>query len=195
MGKNTKIIFSKFWLLIISLSIFITVTGCNRKEEVPDTTAEKISSFSFQSLGEKVKFQLVGESAEIKKSKGKSEIKKPSISLEFEDQIIEIKTGPEGKAEIEISQKGQKIEKAILTGNITVIQKNQKNKQITLEAYCRKLTYVDKAGLLIMEGNPLVKREKSKFSGEKILYYWQSNKLEVRGKVNVIIYPEKTSGD
>ena len=87
------------------------------------------------------------------------------------------------------------MEKAVLTGNIKITQKNIKTKEITLEAYCKKLTYIEKDGVLIMEGKPVLKRGKSKFCGEKIFYYWKGNKLEIKGEVNVLIYPEKSSGD
>ncbi|RKY32613.1 MAG: hypothetical protein DRP67_00570 [Candidatus Omnitrophota bacterium] len=190
MGKNFKVILSKSCIIILTI---LFITGCYKKEENIEESGEKISSFSIQSLGEKVKFSLVGESAEVKEKKG--EIKKPEISLEFENQIIEIKTGPEGKAEIKISSENQKVEKAVLTGNIKITQKNIKTKEITLEAYCKKLTYIEKDGVLIMEGKPVLKRGKSKFCGEKIFYYWKGNKLEIKGEVNVLIYPEKSSGD
>jgi len=199
MEKNCKYVSSKFVRKLIFLSfLFLISSGCNKKQEekpFPNISGEKLSGFSFQQFSEKFNIELKGENAEISQDKKNNFVKKPSFSLSSKTEIIEVSTGHQGTAKVKLEQNLQKIEEIFIEGDIDIIQKNIKTNEVVMEAHCKKLTYIDKKKVLIMDGNPIIKRKKGTFSGEKIFYYWDENKVEITGKVNVTIYPDETSTD
>jgi len=196
MGKNYKKISSSSGKVILLILILLVMQGCQKKETelLPKThDEEKLSKFSFEQLSDKIHLELKGESAEISPDRKKSFIKEPFFSLKSQGETIEISTDSGGKAEITIDPESQQIQKVLLQGEIDIVQKDIKSNKVLMNAHCKKLTYVESEKLFMMEGNPVIKRNKSSFSGEKILYYWDKNKIEIKGKVNVLIYPKKSS--
>lgn len=197
MERNYKKIPSSSGKVILLILIFLIIQGCQKKETelLPKTHEEKLSKFSFEQLSDKIHLEIKGESAEISPDRKKSFIKEPFFSLSSKEETIEISTDSEGKAEITIDPESQQIQEVLLKGEIDILQKDIKNNKVLMNAHCKKLTYVESEKLFTMEGNPVIKRNKSSFSGEKILYYWDKNKIEIKGKVNVLIYPEKSSAN
>ena len=197
MERNYKKIPSSSGKVILLILIFLIIQGCQKKETelLPKTHEEKLSKFSFEQLSDKIHLEIKGESAEISPDRKKSFIKEPFFSLSSKEETIEISTDSEGKAEITIDPESQQIQEVPLKGEIDILQKDIKNNKVLMNAHCKKLTYVESEKLFTMEGNPVIKRNKSSFSGEKILYYWDKNKIEIKGKVNVLIYPEKSSAN
>lgn len=192
MGKNYSELFARFTagtIVIVLLGTF----GCQKKDNsaTSDQPREQLKNFSFQRFSEKIDVGITGASAEVSSDRDTATIKEPVISLKSEDSSIEITTGSEGRAEIRLMPKNQGLQEAILEGQVRIVQKEIKTGQIAMEARCGKLTYQDKQKLLVMEQEPIIRRQQDSFSGEKILYYWLENKIEIKGKVNVLIHPEK----
>jgi len=192
MGYGIKKIFAYGIAILILL-----FSSCSKKEEEKKTDLkEKISSFSLKQFSDKFTLTLKGETAEIIEEQEKTTITSPTLSLKTPEEIIEITTGKEGKAEIKMNPEERKIERIVMTGDIRIVNKNRKTGEIIMEATCGKLTYDNKNQIMIMEISPEIKRGKNSFSGEKIFYRLKDNTLEIRGKVNVHIYPaEKTNSD
>jgi len=190
MGRNASVL--RAW--IITISVLFLLTGCQREktsESDSNTPSQKVEHFSWKQFSPQLRVELSGESAELTPDQKVATLSQPTLSLKTQDSVIEIRTGKEGSAEIKINPRLQQMEAAILEGNIHIVQKDITGKKVLLEATCQKLTYQDGTKLLIMEGNPVVTREKNTFSGEKIFYYWTENRIEIKGNVKVLVYPEK----
>lgn len=187
MGYGIKKIFA--YGIMIFLFFF---SACEKNEEKGKSDLkEEIKSFSLKQFSNKFSFTLEGETAEITENREKTKIKSPILSLKTPKEIIEITTGKSGKAEIKMNPNERKVEKIVMTGNIRIVHKNKKSGEIMMEATCGKLTYDSKKQIMIMEISPRIKRGKNSFAGEKIFYDLKDNTLEIRGKVNVQIYPSK----
>jgi len=187
MGKSKRKTYFYVFLTIISILFF---GGCNRKE-VQNTKIDStnLKKFSLKQFSSKFNLFISGEAAEIRSKNIK--VKKPSLFIDRKTEVIEIRTGKEGKAEIEINSENKQIESVIFTGNVKIIQKDKKTGKIIMEAECGKLTYSDKNKEMVMENSPVIKREENIFSGEKIYYFLEKNTLQIKGNVNVKIIPEK----
>lgn len=178
--------------ILINALIFIMVFLCScekKNTENPAVEKSQFKNFSLTQFSEKTHLVLTGEAAELKESDIK--VKQPSFKISGKDEVIEIKTGKNGNAEIQINPETKQIQKVIFTGQVHIIQIDKKSNDILMEAECGKLTYSDKEKILIMEDSPIIKREKNTFSGEKIYYYLEKNTLQIKGNVNVKIIPEK----
>ncbi|GEM_PF-804778 len=190
MDKNASVL--RVW--IITISVLFLLTGCQREktsESDSNTPSQKVEHFSWKQFSPQLQVELSGESAELTPDQKVATLSQPALSLKTQDSVIEIRTGKEGSAEIKINPGLQQMEAAVLQGNIHIVQKDISGKKVLLEATCQKLTYQDGTKLLIMEGNPVVTREKNTFSGERIFYYWTENRIEIKGNVKVLVYPEK----
>lgn len=187
MGKNKRKIL--FYAQIIIFSIFLI--GCSQKEVKNNeiNSGNLIKKFSLKQFSNKINLFIDGEAAEIKSENIK--VKKPSLLIDRKTEVIEIKTGKEGKAEIKVNPENKQIEKVIFTGNIKIVQKDKRTEKIIMEAECGKLTYNDKKKEMLMENSPVIRRGKNIFSGEKIYYFLEKNTLQIKGNVNVKIIPEK----
>ncbi|MCD6221426.1 LPS export ABC transporter periplasmic protein LptC [bacterium] len=187
MGKNKRKILLN-GLIILS---FMLLIGCNKKEVRNNEikSGNLIKKFSLKQFSNKINLFIDGEAGEIQSENIK--VKKPSLLIDRKIEVIEIKTGKEGKAEIEINPENKQIESVIFTGNVKIIQKDKRTKEIIMEAECGKLTYSNKKKEMIMENSPVIRRGKNVFSGEKIYYYLEKNTLQIKGNVNVKIIPEK----
>jgi lipopolysaccharide export system protein LptA len=62
-----------------------------------------------------------------------------------------------------------------------------------MEITCGKVSYIEERKEMIFEEKPVIKRGKNLFSGEKIIYNIENNTIEIKGNVNVEIYPEEKS--
>jgi lipopolysaccharide transport protein LptA len=198
MGKNRRTIYKLLNCMFIFIFIScIFFTGCNERKDITENSAgqEKISGFSFRQFSPDFNFTLKGESAEIATDREKTSVYHPALSLETNSEIIEIKTGKEGKAEMEIDPESEQIKDIVITGDIKIYLKDIKTKKITMQANCGKLTYVDKEKKLILEKSPVIKKGENSFSGERIFYLLDENKFEIKGDVNVRIYPERNISD
>jgi len=169
--------------------------GCQRgKKEVPESklSSQELEHFSLRQFSDRVSLEVTGETAEMTADQKTAIVQQPGFSLKSADSLIEVRTGGEGRAEIRFSPQRQQMEAAILEGKITVTQKALQDKKVLMEATCQKLTYEDREKVLLMEGNPVITRDHNSFSGEKIYYYWTENRIEIKGNVKVLVYPEKT---
>ncbi|MBN1445584.1 MAG: hypothetical protein JW957_05710 [Candidatus Omnitrophica bacterium] len=187
MGRNPAKV------LIIVMLLFLA-QGCSRSRE-PDNKADKpqeeITGFSLrQFAGDKSSFTLKGESAEIS-SGGRTTIAAPALSFSTGAEVIEINTGKEGQGEVKIVPDEKKVTAVVITGNVKIIYRDIKTGAVTMEGSCRKLTYKDAEKTLLMEGNPVIKRGKSVFSGDTVIYRFDENTLEIKGNVNAQIHTEK----
>jgi lipopolysaccharide assembly outer membrane protein LptD (OstA) len=191
MGRN----FAK--VLIIITAVFL-IYGCSRKEEDSvsvDKSGEKITGFSIKQFsGDKTSFFLKGETAEVF-AENVTSIATPELSLNTATESIEIKTGREGKGEIKIVPDEKKIQTVIITGDVRIIYKDIKTGSVTMEGKCSKLTYDDKRKILIMEGSPVVMKDKSYFKSDVIHYKLDTNTLELKGNVNATLYTEEEPSD
>ncbi|MCM8820921.1 MAG: hypothetical protein NC932_03100, partial [Candidatus Omnitrophica bacterium] len=75
--------------------------------------------------------------------------------------------------------------------NIKIVYRDLKTKNITMEGSCKKLTYNEIEKIIIMEGNPVIKRDNNYFSGDVMYYNLEKNSLDIKGNVNAQIYTEK----
>ena len=187
MGKNKR----KILLYVLIITSFVFLIGCSQKEVKNDEIkpSNLIKKFSLKQFSNKINLFIEGEAAEIKSENVK--VKKPSLLIDRKTEVIEIKTGKRGKAEIEINPESKQIENVIFTGNVKIIQKDKRTEKIIMEAECGKLTYSDKKKEMVMENSPVIRRGKNIFSGEKIYYFLEKNTLQIKGNVNVKIIPEK----
>jgi lipopolysaccharide export system protein LptA len=171
--------------------IIILFIGCGKKKENTVFNEEKLTKFSFKQFSSNYSLTLKGESAEI--SENKNVISSPSLSLKTKSEIIEIKTDKEGKGEIKIEPETKKIKEIVITGKVQIVYKDL-NEKITMEITCGKAIYLDEKKEMVFEDKPVVKRGKNLFSGEKIIYNLENNTIEIKGNVNVEIYPEERFG-
>lgn len=186
MGKSKKSIFG----LSLIFLIILFFNGCNKTSTNNNKTGEnQLKKFSLKQFSNNFNIILSGEAAEVKKKN--IEVRKPSLTINRKSEIVEIKTGKEGKAEIKINPDNQQIQSVVFSGDIKITQKDINTNKILMEARCGKLTYNDKTQEMVMEKSPVIKRGKSVFSGEKIFYYLEKNSLQIKGNVNVKIVPEK----
>ncbi|MCM8817956.1 MAG: hypothetical protein NC915_00505 [Candidatus Omnitrophica bacterium] len=184
------------YLLIFAI-VFISniFTNCSKKEEKNVLiNEERIKKFSLKQFSQDFSITLNGESAEIAENKD-VKISSPSFSLKTSSEIIEIKTDKGGKGEIKVDPDTQRIKEIIITGKVSILYKDKKEEKITMEISCGKLTYIDSKKEMIFEEKPLIKRGKNTFSGERIIYNIEKNTIEIKGNVNVEIYPEEKSGN
>ncbi|HOV21974.1 MAG TPA: hypothetical protein P5150_06420 [Candidatus Ratteibacteria bacterium] len=187
MGKNKKRIFI---ITVLAFFCILILPGCNRKQvENKKIDESQLKKFSFKQFSENFNLTIIGEGAEINEKDIK--VNSPSFYIKGETDIIEIKTGKEGTAEITIQPENKQIQNVVFTGNIKITQKDKVSGKIIMEAECGKLTYNDMAKEMIMEISPVIKRENNIFSGEKIYYFLEKNTLQIKGNVNVKIIPEK----
>ncbi|MCM8804415.1 MAG: LPS export ABC transporter periplasmic protein LptC [Candidatus Omnitrophica bacterium] len=176
--------------LSILILILFTFTNCKTKKESIISNEEKFNEFSFRQFSKNYSFTIKGETAEINKNKD-TQISSPSLSLKTKSEIIEIKTGKSGKGEIKIEQETRKIKEIIISGDVLILYKDLNQGNITMEITCGRATYIDDRKEMIFEEKPVIKRGKNKFSGEKIIYNIENNTIEIKGNVNVEIYPEE----
>jgi len=173
-----------FCLLIM---IFLTY-GCSsgKVDEEEAKYEESIKGFTLRQFAEKTSFVLTGESAETSGESGTS-VKNPSLSLKTPHDTIEIKTGKDGKGNFVFLAETRRINKVEFTGEIKILYREISTGKITMEGTCKKLTYIEKDKMLIMEGSPVLKSDKNIFSGDTIYYNLGENTLEIEGNVNVQI--------
>jgi len=116
--------------------------GCSQKEARNDeiNSGNLIKKFSLKQFSNKINLFIDGEAAEIKSKNIK--VKKPSLLIDRKTEVIEIKTGKEGKAEIEVNPENKQIENVIFTGSIKIIQKDKRTEKIIMEAECGKLFFL-----------------------------------------------------
>jgi len=167
--------------------------GCSKKEneQLQDKPEEEITGFSLkQFTSNKTSFVLEGETAEISGNEGTS-ISEPTLSLKTPTESIEITTGKEGKGEVKIVPDKKMVQTVIISGNIKITYKDIKTGRVTMEGRCKKLTYNDAERMLIMEGSPVIIRDKNYFKGDVIQYNIDKNTLELKGNVNARIYTEE----
>lgn len=176
--------------LCILILTLLTFNSCKTKKEPMITNEEKFNEFSFKQFSKEYSFTLKGESAEVDNGKN-AQISSPSLSLKTKSEIIEIKTDKLGKGEIKIEQETRKIKEIIISGNVLILYKDLSEGNVTMEIICGKATYLDDRKEMIFEEKPVIKRGKNKFSGEKIIYNIENNTIEIKGNVNVEIYPEE----
>ncbi|MCX8082675.1 MAG: hypothetical protein N3D17_04700 [bacterium] len=187
MGKHSKKVFSIIIVLLL-------ICGCVRKEEnkALEKPEEEIKNFTLKQFTDKrAGFVLEGESAEI--SSQEASINTPQLSLSTGTEIIEISTGKEGSGEIKIDPDEKKVKTIIITGNIKIVYRDIKTKDITMEGSCKKLTYRETEKTIIMEISPIIKRGDNYFSGDIMYYNLEKNSLDIKGNVNAQIYTEKSS--
>jgi len=178
---------------IIVLSCLSILISCGKKDKgniISDE--EKLTEFSLKHFSKNYSFTLTGESAEIISNKS-TRISAPSFSLRTASEIIEIKTDKEGKGEIKVDPEANKLKEVVITGKILILYKDKKDGKITMEVSCGRVTYVDEKKEMVFEEKPIIKRGKNIFSGEKIIYNIENNLIEIKGNVNVEIYPEEKS--
>jgi len=178
------------FILFVSL-IIILFTGCGKKKENVVSNEEKLTKFSLKQFSNNYSLTLKGESAEISENKN-TKISSPSLSLKTKTEIIEIKTDKEGKGEIKVEPETKKIKEIIISGKVLIVYKDL-NEKITMEITCGKVSYIEERKEMIFEEKPVIKRGKNLFSGEKIIYNIENNTIEIKGNVNVEIYPEEKS--
>ncbi len=178
---------------LVSLFIVLIFYGCNRKKNEEISEKEKFTKFSFKQFSKNYSFTLEGETAETDKESN-TQIISPSLSLKTKTEIIEIKTDKKGKGEIKFEPETKKIKEIIISGNILILYKELSTQNLLMEITCGKLTYIDEKKEMIFEEKPVIKRDKNKFSGELIIYYIESNKVEIKGNVNAEIYQEQRTG-
>ncbi len=180
--------------ILVIVMICLLAQGCSRKKEPGDSAdrqQEEITGFSFrQFAGDRMSFTLEGESAEVS-SGGRTTIAAPELSFSTDTEIIEINTGKEGKGEVKIVPDEKKVTAVVITGNVKIVYRDIKTGAVTMEGACKKLTYQDGEKTLVMEGDPLIKRGKSVFSGDTVIYRFDKNTLEIKGNVNAQIHTEK----
>ncbi|MFN4227343.1 MAG: hypothetical protein ACK4F0_04305 [Candidatus Ratteibacteria bacterium] len=181
--KITKILL----LVFLIVAIF---NSCTKKKEEVFLENEKLKGFSLKHFSQNYLLTLYGESAEITENKN-TKISSPILSLKTETEIIEIKTDKEGKGEIKVDPENKKLKEIIITGKVVILYKDKNAGNITMEITCGKVTYVEEKKEMIFEEKPLIKRGKNKFSGDKIIYSVDNNTIEIKGNVNVEIYPEE----
>ncbi|MCM8757393.1 MAG: LPS export ABC transporter periplasmic protein LptC [Candidatus Omnitrophica bacterium] len=186
--------FLRLLLIAIFLSLGIMSPGCQRKQNISvndETGPQQIEHFKLTQVSEKMYLELTGEGAELTGQQKSAVINQPELSLRSSETMIEVTTGGEGKAEVRLNPQRQEIEEAILEGKVKLVQKDASGKKVLMQASCQKLSYHQQNRVMIMEGNPVVTREANSFSGEKIYYYWTENRIEIKGNVRVLVYPEK----
>lgn len=181
-----------FFGFIFIIIIFFTCCSKKKKEEV-NLKNEKFTGFSLKHFSHNCLLTLYGESAEITENKN-TKISSPTLSLKTETEIIEIKTDKEGKGEIKVDPENKKLKEIIITGKVIILYKDKKTENVTMEIICGKATYIEAKKEMVFEENPLIKRGKNKFSGERIIYNIDKNTIEIKGNVNVEIYPEEGTG-
>jgi lipopolysaccharide export system protein LptA len=179
------------FILFVSL-VIILFTGCGKKKENVLSNEEKLTKFSLKQFSNNYSLTLKGESAEISENKN-TRISSPSLSLKTKTEIIEIKTDKEGKGEIKVEPETKKIKEIIISGKVLIVYKDL-NEKITMEITCGKVSYIEERKEMIFEEKPVIKRGKNLFSGEKIIYNIENNTVEIKGNVNVEIYPEEKTG-
>lgn len=184
--------------LIIYLFIFTLLfifSNCSKKEgNNISVNEEKLTKFSLKQFSHDFSLTLNGETAEITENKN-VKISSPSFSLKTTSEIIEIKTDKDGKGEVKVDPDTQKIKEILITGKVSIVYKDKKEEKITMEIFCGKLTYIDSKKEMIFEEKPIIKRGKNTFSGERIIYNLEKNTIEIKGNVNVEIYPEEKSNN
>lgn len=180
--------------IILLLFPLLLIYGCKGKnEESLSKNEEKLTEFSLKQFSKDYSLTLKGESAEISETQD-TNISSPTLSLKTKTEIIEIKTEKEGKGEIKVEPQTKKIKEIVISGNVKILYKDLKTEEIVMEIECGKATYSDEKREMIFEIQPLIKRGKNKFSGDRIIYNLENNTIEIKGNVNVEIYPEeKTS--
>ncbi|MCM8771647.1 MAG: hypothetical protein NC922_01015 [Candidatus Omnitrophica bacterium] len=183
----------KLFYFLLFFLFFLTSCGKKEEKDVKSSEEEKLSEFSLKQFSHKYLLIVNGESAEILENKN-IKVSSPSFSLKTSDEIIEIKTDKLGKGEIKVEPETKQIKEITITGKILILYKDKKEEKITMEISCEKLTYIDEKKEMIFEGNPLIKRGKNKFSGDRIIYNIEKNIIEIKGNVNVEIFPEEKSG-
>jgi len=181
-NKMKKLI---FWGLIF---IFLFIS-CEKKKENSIYEKEKLTKFSLKQFSNNYSLILKGESAEISENKN-TNISSPSLSLKTKNEIIEIKTDKEGKGEIKVEPETKKIKEIIITGKVLIIYKDL-NEKTTMEIKCGKVIYKEEKKEMVFEEKPIIIRGKNSFSGDKIIYNIENNLIEIKGNVNVEIYPEE----
>jgi len=178
----------KLFLVLCFLSFF---TDCGKKEEKNvSVEEEKLTGFSLKQFSKNYSLTLNGESAEISENKN-VKISTPTFSLRTSTEIIEIKTDKGGKGEVKVEPETKKLKEIIITGKVLILYKDKKDEKITMEISCGKLTYIDEKKEMVFEEKPVIKRDKNTFSGDKIIYNIEKNTIEIKGNVNVEIYPEE----
>jgi lipopolysaccharide export system protein LptA len=188
-GLNIKM---RQFIFLGSLIIIFLFGGCGKKKENVVSNEEKLTEFSLKQFSNNYSLTLNGESAEISENKS-TNISSPSLSLKTKSEMIEIKTDKEGKGEIKIEPETKKIKEIIISGKVLIVYKDL-NEKITMEITCGKVTYMEEKKEMIFEEKPVIKRGKNLFSGEKIIYNIENNTVEIKGNVNVEIYPEEKTG-
>lgn len=180
--------------VLIIIMLFLITQGCSRKNEHGDNAdkpQEEITGFSFRQFsGDRLSFTLEGESAEVS-SGDRTSIAAPELSFSTDTEVIEVSTGKEGKGEVRIVPDEKKVTAVVITGNVKIVYRDIKTGAVTMEGACRKLTYQDGEKTLVMEGDPVIKRGKSVFSGDTVIYRFDKNTLEIKGNVNAQIHTEK----
>ncbi len=201
MGKNPGKIFILVTgiitlIVFVSLFCFFFFRSFEMKgERSAEGELEQVTHFSLKQFAQdKTSFTIQGETAEVFSTGGTS-ISTPELSLNTATENIEIKTGKEGKGEINIIPDKKKVQTIVITGNVRIIYKDIKTEAVTMEGRCSKLTYNDKEKVLIMEGSPVVIRGRSHFKSDIIYYRLDRNILELKGNVNAQIYSEKETSD
>ncbi len=185
MGNRIRQIF------LIIMTIFL-LNACSREEQQAETEypSEKVADFSFRQFAEKINFTMQGETAEIEGGQQTTSVTRPDVSLETATETVEITTGREGTARIELDPAARTLKRVIIEHDVTVVYRDLATGDVTMTALCQKLTYISEREILIMEGSPRVKRGMSSFSGDIIEYNLETNLMEIKGDVNVQFYPE-----
>ncbi|HOL21720.1 MAG TPA: LptA/OstA family protein [bacterium] len=177
----------------IIIILLLLTYGCTKKEEnkISEKPEEEIKHFTLKQFADNKGggFVLEGESAEI--SSGGASMTTPQLSFSTGTESIEITTGKEGSGEIKIDPDEKKVKTIIITGNIKIVYRDLKTKDITMEGSCKKLTYNEIEKTIIMEVSPVIKRGNNYFSGDVMYYNLEKNSLDIKGNVNAQIYTEK----
>jgi lipopolysaccharide assembly outer membrane protein LptD (OstA) len=175
-------------VLLIFICCFLVVSGCARKpsgQQLQQQSSQEMRNFRTEFIGEALKVVLVGESAEKDRNASKASVTKPGLDIATENFRLELTTDAHGTGEVFLNEKTQNVEKVVIEGNITIVQKNPKNLQTNFLATCRKATYFREKQIMVFEGEPEIRQGANRYRADRINYSFSDNRLTFEGNVRV----------
>jgi len=177
-GQGSGVRGQIFLFSVLCFLFSVTFSGCQKESNpISLSPTESLKKFSFNQRDGGEEWIVKGEAATFSE-KENIRIKNPDATLKTKTgKTIWIKTKPEGKAEILMDNKTNKIKEFIATGGVTIQQLSDEGTDFTTES--EKAIYKEKERELVLSGNPVVYQGENTFQGEVIRYFIDEGRIVI----------------
>ncbi|ABB38566.1 OstA family protein [Oleidesulfovibrio alaskensis G20] len=152
--------------------MIMVLLACLVLQAAPATAAEDIpTSITSKTMTYDANAQLIIFEQDVYVQRGEFELWADSISVYLDKNASA--AAKQNDAEGPAIDAGQ-INRLVAEGNVRM-------KQLTKSGECRKATYKVSEGLLVMEGDPVLRDEGNSIGGQEIRFYVNENRSEVLG--------------